>query len=164
MDVVTGRETIMMASQNAGALWGETSLYSLVWMSLATHHTRTPSKAQMIATVIARPYSLAISMNRKYGPAYPLCDAGQCEASPPGPTPRKKESARICQPASITARWRSEVSGGSAPTSAHLIGICEWKNASDPAAMTAMTPAVILWYVASQMSRTARQQPKATER
>ena len=65
---------------------------------------------------------------------------------------------------SITELWISEVSGGSVPTFSHLIGICEWKNASEPAAITTMIPAMIQWYVASQMSRTARQQPKATER
>ena len=72
MDVVTGRLRIMMASQNAGALRAEVSLSDLVFHNLTTHHAKTPSRAQRIATVIARPYSLAISMNKKYGPAYRL--------------------------------------------------------------------------------------------
>ena len=70
MDVVTGKLRIITASQNAGALPTDVSFSDLVCVSLTTHHTSTPSKAQMIATVIARPYSLAISTNKKYGPAY----------------------------------------------------------------------------------------------
>ena len=164
MEVVTGSVRIMMANQNAGALPAEVSFPDLVVHNLVTHHTSTPNSAQRIAIVMARPYSLAISMNKKYGPAYRLWLAGQWEASPPGPTPRKEESTRICQPAAITARWRSEVSGGSAPTFTQRIGICEWKNASPAPASTAMIPAISTWYVASQMSRTAKQHPKATER
>jgi len=68
MDVVTGRLRIIAASQKAGALCADGSLTDLVCHNRLTHHARAPSRAHRMATVMARPYSLAISMNKKYGP------------------------------------------------------------------------------------------------
>jgi len=103
MDVVTGRVRIITASQNAGALPDEARGWDLVCHSLDTHHAKTPTRAQMIATVIAIPYSAAISTKRKYGPAYRLWDPGQRAANPPGPTPRNQEFSSIRHPVAITA-------------------------------------------------------------